>query len=364
MRLRPLALAVALVAALAAVVPGTAEPARAATADRWGFALVDNPNVPAWTTLDTNRQWGSWKAGFPGWAQGGKLGAGRFQVRFPRVGSNSDGVVHVTPINSNGNYCTVLRWFQVGLDEIVEVQCFAPGGGHADTPFAVLWTASSGIAPPNTGTYAYLRSTAAAAVVQGYNSTGLPVDIGPMGNGGYRVKLAGVGSALGLAGNVQVTAVDEGGAPRRCKISDWYAFNVLDIAADVACHDSAGKPVDTAFSLSYHRQRAVFGSFTPPRYFGYYFPFVSQANYNNPGGGMGVNTIYTVAPGYYRVRYPLLALAQTHAQVVAMGAGSDYCHLAEPWSHLGPTAEVGVACYDNAGLPIDQRFLSTFTSKD
>ena len=71
--------AVALAALLAAVGLAPTAPAAAATADRWGFAYVDNPTVTSWTVLDTTRQWGTWKTAFPAaWADG---------INSPRAGS-------------------------------------------------------------------------------------------------------------------------------------------------------------------------------------------------------------------------------------------------------------------------------------
>ena len=99
-----------------------------------GFAYVKDPTVPVWTVLDTSRQWGSWKTAFPAaWADGVKLAPGRFQVRFPQVGAGSRGVPHVTPVNRTGHYCEVVRWFQSGADEIVDVQCHDPAA-PATTP--------------------------------------------------------------------------------------------------------------------------------------------------------------------------------------------------------------------------------------
>ncbi|GAB3937610.1 hypothetical protein GCM10027614_16120 [Micromonospora vulcania] len=147
MRLRSIVTA-ALAAVLAASALAPPTPA-AATADRWGFAYVKDPTVPVWTVLDTTRQWGSWKTAFPAaWADGVKLAPGRFQVRFPQVGTSSRGVPHVTPVNRTGHYCEVVRWFQSGTDEIVDVQCHKPGGTREDTPFTVLWTTSSGWCRP------------------------------------------------------------------------------------------------------------------------------------------------------------------------------------------------------------------------
>ncbi|MGN9810477.1 hypothetical protein ACTMSW_14090 [Micromonospora sp. BQ11] len=361
MRIRPLA-AAALTAALAAGALAPAAPATAATADRWGFAYVKDPTVPAWTVLDTTRQWGSWKTAFPAaWAQGAKLAPGRFLVRFPQVGLGSRGVPHVTPVNRTGHYCEVVRWYQSGADEIVDVQCHKPGGERDDTPFTVLWTTSSGVLPAGTA-HAYAQVTAGAALAQSYNSTGAANGVGPAGVGQYAVKLPGVGLAGVLAGNVQVTAVQPNAGPRRCKVLNWFASGT-DVTVYVSCFDQTGTLTNNDFTLSYHRRRSVIGSVAPPTRFGYLGTAVGGATNDNSVLGVGANTIGALAPaGRYLATFKQLGVKETHAQVVAQGAGANYCHLTQPWSY-DLDAAVDVVCFDNAGVITPYRFLAAFTSR-
>ncbi len=66
-------------AALVATLLTTTTRAQAATADRWGFAYVDDPTVTVLTDLDHAHQYGPWKTAFPAlWAQGVKLAPGWF----------------------------------------------------------------------------------------------------------------------------------------------------------------------------------------------------------------------------------------------------------------------------------------------
>ncbi|MFY1670933.1 hypothetical protein ACN27G_13335 [Plantactinospora sp. WMMB334] len=365
MRLRPRILAISLVAALAATVVGPPAPGRAAAADRFGFAYVDNPLLPAaWTVLDPTRQWGSWKTAFPALqAEGMRLAPGRYHVKFPQVGAGSRGNVHVTPVNRTGHYCEIVRWGQSGADEIVDVQCHKPGGDRDDTRFTVLWTYSSGLVPPVEGSHAWLQ-WGGAAVVQSYNSTGGGVSVLAGGVGIYQVRLGGVGVAGTLAGNLQVTAVQPNAGPRRCKVARWGSSG-LDIIAYVTCFDPAGAPVASEFTLSYHRERAVYGSFAPPKYTGYFSSaHAGQTNWNYPAGGFGFNSSVPLAPaGRYLVRYPLLVERETHGQVTGYGSGSNYCHLTQPWTLTATTAEVDTICFDDTGSPAPHDFLSTFTSR-
>jgi hypothetical protein len=352
MRLRSFVTAV-LTAVLAAGVLAPAAPAAAATADSWGFAYVRDPTVTAWTVLDTNWQWGSWKTTFPAaWADGIKLAPGRFRVRFPQVGKR--GVPHVTPANRTGHYCEVVSWFSSGADQIVDVQCHKPGGWPEDSPFTVLWTVSSGVVPAATS-HAYVQWN--GGLTQSYNSMGLTNAVGPMGVGQYEVRLAGVGQAGLFAGNVQVTAVHPNAAPRRCKIDGWDAFN--DVRVKVFCYDQDGALTDTDFVLSYHRQRPVIGSLGPPWYFGYLDTAVGGSTNYNSVLGAGANTVAGYG-GLYTATFPYLGIMETHAQVVAQGAGSNYCNLSPIWT---PTDWVGVLCFDNDGVIAPHDFLATFTSR-
>ncbi|WP_051110510.1 hypothetical protein [Longispora albida] len=352
----------ALAAGLAASSLGMAAPAQAATADRWGYALVDNPVVPIWAGLNPARNWVT--TGVPS-AQGGKIATGRFMVKFPGIGTpGNKGVAHVTTVDRNGNYCEVVKWFQSGLDELVDVACFKPGGIAADTAFSVLFTVSSGVLGVPPGSHAYAQY-GTVSLVQAYNSTGGAVVVAPIGAGQYQVRLNGVlGTAGVLAGNVQATAIQPNLAPRRCKIYKWYPSG-LDVIAHVFCFNQAGALTNTEFNLSYHRERSVTGSFAPPKYIGYLDTISGgQTNFNYVMGGFGFNSFGPSVPvGRYTVKYPQLGVKETHAQITAHGAGSNYCNLTQNWLHSGPDAIVDVICFDNTGASATHNFLSTFTSR-
>lgn len=360
MRLRwPAAALATLIVAVGVLVP---TPASAATPDRWGFATVKDPTVTSWTVLDTSRQWGSWKSAFPAlWADGIKLAPGRFLVRFPRIGAGSLGVPLVTPINRTGHYCELVRWYQSGPDEIVDVQCHKPGGARDDSPFTVLWTASSGVLPAGGGSHAYLQG-GASGIVQAYNSTGAGLGLAGLGVGQWSVKLPAVGAAGILAGDLQVTAIQPNAIARRCKVYKWSASGA-DVLAYVFCFDAGGAPVDTDFTLSYHRARSVTGAFAPPKYFGYLASAAGGPTNDNYVAGVGANTIAPLLPaGRYLVTFPQLGQKETHAQVTAQGAGSNYCNLTQPWSYA-VAAPVDVICFDNTGTPATHDVLVTFTSR-
>lgn len=361
MRPNRLVLVVALIAAL---LPGSASPAQAAAVpNSWGFVLVDDPTAPVWTTLDTSRQWGSWKASAPElWADGGRIGPGMFQVRFPRIGTGSSGIAHVTAVGDTGNYCSVAGWYATGSDQIVGVQCHAPGGRYTDTPFTLLWTYRVSYANTTAGTYAQLHYRESDnRAVYSHNSIQGVVLAGRSSTGSYGVRLGRVGAAGIFTGNLQVTAVQRQSYPGRCKVATWR-FEGTDVLVNVACYDHLGRPAPSDFTLSYHQRRSVTSSTGSPQHFGYYSPYHVSSNYNNITGGAG-NTVGVVAPGRYTLRYPHLGIEQTHAQVVAEGTGPNYCNLGGPWSHTGADAELEVVCFDNAGNPVANRMMAAFTSK-
>ncbi|WP_327007813.1 hypothetical protein OHA72_11355 [Dactylosporangium sp. NBC_01737] len=354
MRRRLVAVATAMVTA-ALLLPSA--PAQAATPDRWGFAYVKDPTITVWNTLPTTYQWGSWKTLAPAaWADGIKVTTGRYLVRFPQIGvAGARGIPHVTAVNPDGRFCEAVRWNLSGVDEIVDVQCFKPGGFPVDTPFTVLWTLSSGVVPA-ANAYASVQSTALGAIVQQYNSTGGPVTIGPSSPGYYTVRFTGVGTAGVQSGNIQVTAVQPNAQPRRCKVARW-GWSGTDVIALVACYNPAtGALMDSEFVASFHRQRAVTANV--PVYFGYVAnAFAGQTNFNSLYG-FGANSI-----GGMVIKYPDLHQKETHSQVTAFGDSSSYCGLEKLWSDAGGTALVSIACFTNAGAPIADRYLSTFTSR-
>src|SRR5512139_682223 len=136
--------------------------AQAAVPDRFGFALFTGGVV--------SEQWPP--------ATTVALGPpGRYAVTFPGQGFPG-GVVHVVAVHNAiaappGRWCQADGWGIAGVDEIVKVSCYAPGGVLDPTPgFSVMFAASSG--PVAGGLYGYIHSTAAGAIVSQYNSVGGP----------------------------------------------------------------------------------------------------------------------------------------------------------------------------------------------
>jgi hypothetical protein len=343
-----------------------ASPAYAAPPDRWGFALVDDPLAPAWTNLNAPFQATSTASAV---VQGGRVATGRFQVRFPKLGVGSRGIVHVTAVHKKGNYCAAVRWFvTAGPDEVVEVQCFAPGGTPADTPFTVLWDLNSTLVPSSAGTYASVHYGAAAGFAEIFNSTGAGVVVTPVGTGVAQVifqKVAIAGS--GRAGNLQVTAVSPTGAPRWCKVGSWDMAGP-DVVANVSCFDAAGNLVDNDFTASYHRERSVLTVLGPPKFMGYVWSNASastlgpQTNFNAVAGGYGANAVWYPF-GDIEVQFVNLSVDEDTIQVTAIGPDPNYCTISKRWLVSTTDIYMHATCFDPAGNIVPEDAFITLTNR-
>jgi hypothetical protein len=359
----PLPIVLALVVVLAGAL-APARPAQAATADLWGFAFSHHPAPAVWTTMDTGRQWGSWKAAHPGdWAEVIRTAQGRYRVRFPWLAAAGQrGAVHVTPVSSAPAWCTVVTWFPAGADEFVEVQCAGPAG-PVDTRFTVMFTTSSGVLGAGQGSHAYVHHQ--GGLLDSYNSTGAINGVAQTGPGEYVVRLLDVGVNGLYSGNAQVTAVRKDGAAYRCKVGERWALAGTSVSIPVRCFSPGGAPADSGFVLSYHRERAVTGELAPPNRFGYIWhlpPMVHMTNFNGTGGFF-VNSVNPVAVGRYTLEVPFAGVRETHLQLTGYGNHSGYCTIAGWSSTAAGELHARITCFNAAGGFADQSFLATASSR-
>jgi hypothetical protein len=361
-RSRTLAFAGSLVLGLTLAV-ALPTPAVAAPSDVWAFAYVDDPLVPPFTALNP----AYYASSPPTTASGGRLGVGRFQVRWKGIGVPRRGNVHVTAVDRSGRYCVVVSFGSSAGDEVVNVQCFAPGGIPDDSPFTVVWTMFTTV-PLSPGSFASVQYGAGVGPVQSYNSTGAGVTTTPLGPGvtAVRFEKVGVGHNL-ITGNVQVTAQSRRSDPRWCKVGAWDDFGT-DMIAIVHCYDASGSLVDSDFMASYHRERPVVAGFAPPKYFGYVWsrlpltPNALETNFNYPVG-VGANVVTVVGP-HTEVLFPQLVLNESHVQVTAFGPDPNYCTIARTWNPVGPDYLVDVLCFDPAGGRAPSEAFVTLTNRD
>ncbi|MEU3167066.1 hypothetical protein [Streptosporangium sp. NPDC006930] len=345
------------IAMLAASVTAAATGAQAAVPNRWGFAVVDvTSGVP-----DINHQAGSWAPGFNVTVTPGVVG--QTYVRFPQLAING-GVVHVTAISQNAYWCQVQKWGPSGPDLMVAVQCYRYGGAQVFTPYSIVFEQSTGTLPAPQA-FGYVHHNGAGIADQ-FNSAG-GVNTVAGGAGVWTVNLPGLGSAS-AAGNLQVTAVNSS-QPARCKVGAWSP-GVGAQAVQVRCHNATNAPLNTGWTLTYQRERAITGAAIPPKNFAYtfdtnpanpgpYAPTPAGLNYNSQGA---TNTIQSSGLGLRLVTFPKVGLLQDQVQVTAYGPGPEFCNLQTLWSTFSGTAIVrNVACYD-AATRVDRLSFVTYTS--
>jgi hypothetical protein len=336
--------------------------AQAAVHNRWGFALVTSP---AWAgTPRPADQAGSWPAPFRAEAEPGRLGS--VVVRFPQIGI-AGGVVHVTAVASGPAWCQAQWWRRSGPDELVSVRCYRAGGRPDFVPFAVMFTQSSRTPFPPGRAYGYLHYQPGRGIVSGFSSTGAADVVTRLSTGLWRVTLPGLGSPE-LAGNLQVTPVDPDG-PAKCEVSGWASARSAQLIR-IRCYGAGTGPLDTGWTLSYQRDKALTGSQSgryaytfgnKPAAAGPYLPDPVTVNFNSDGAG---STVTGAGPGQWLIIFPLVGQAPSTVQVTPFGTGGGFCNLVGPWSTSGADGPAAVtlhdvACYTAAGQPAT---VATFVS--
>ncbi|MEV8631920.1 hypothetical protein AB0395_09705 [Streptosporangium sp. NPDC051023] len=343
---------------LASGLTAAATSAGAAVPNRWGFAYVDVPNgVP-----NLAHQAGSWPPG-PTVSVLTPVG-GPTYVRFPQL-AVAGGVVHVTAVSPSPRWCQVLKWGPSGPDLLVAVRCYQYGGAPVTVPFTVLFEESTGLLPAPKA-FGYVHYNGAAIATQ-FNSAGVANTVVAGPPGVWTVSLPGLGSA-GRAGGLQVTAVNPT-QPARCKVAAW-ASAPAGQTVRVRCHNATNIPLNTGWTLTYQRERAITGAALPPKNFAYtfdntpanagpYSPVPPAVNYNSQGA---LNTVQSAGVGLRLVTFPQVGVLPDHVQVTAYGPGPEYCNLLTLWFTGALTATVrDVACY-NGLVRANRPSLTTYTS--
>lgn len=339
--------------------------AEAALPWQWGYAYVRSSSV-----VDGAHQGGSWPFGLKVEASPG--GPGQVFVKFPQIGIASGGVAHVTAVSRSADWCQVQEWRQSGADEIVAVQCHRHGGTPVFTPFSVVFGHSTEVlrAPAAFG-YVHWNGSAVAGQFNSSAPGAANSVVASSSPGTWQATLPGLGSA-GYAGNIQVTAVDPA-VPARCKLSGWNS-TAAEQRIVVRCHDAADMPLDTGWSLTYHRERAVVATFPQYRFAytfhnepgrgGGYRPAPAAVSHNSRGSGVRidhvgtgrVNVLFNEVTGGYR----------DNVQVTAFGYGPEFCNLYTPWESY-PTTYPSyvniryVTCY-NGTTQVDHPSMVTYVS--
>lgn len=341
-----------------------AGPATAAVPDHWGFAYVDKPTVAG--IPDVNHQAGSWPAPFKVHVAPGLVG--QVTVVFPQIATKG-GVVHVTAVSPNPAWCQVQKWGPSGANEAAVVRCFKPGGVPVFVPFSISFAVSSKGPFPAGRAYGYVHFEPGTGIVARFNSAGGSNQVVPGPVGVWKVTLPGLGSS-GLSGNVQLTAVNPT-KPAKCELNGW-APSASGQTLQVRCFGAGTAPLNTGWTLTYHRGRTVLG--TQPKLFAYTFdnqpslpgPYAPTPPAVNFNSAAGVNTIRSAGTGLRLVQFPRVALLPNNVLVSSFKVGAGFCNLLSLWATPGASSPVtvrDVACYTATGTLKNQPSLITYASR-
>lgn len=350
-----------LVGALVTILSGSAQ---ASVPNHWGFAFVSAPSVPGIPPVA--HQAGNWPPAFKVHTSPGA--PGQVTVRFPQIGVKG-GVVHVTAVTDTATWCQAQQWAKSGADEIVVVRCYKASGVPVFVPFVVMFSQSSKAPFPAGRAYGYLRYQPGSGVVTSFNSAGGGNVVAQVAVGVWRVTLHGLGSA-GPAGNVQVTPVNPT-VPAKCEVSLWTSAKPAQ-SIRVRCYHPGTAPMNTGWTLSYQRGRAIMG--TQPAAFGYtfdnkpavagpYAPAPPALNFNSAGA---INTVVRSGGGLRLVTFPQVGrLPNTVLVTPFQATPGGFCNLISPWATTGPPGNVivrDVGCYTAAGAPANRPSLITYSA--
>jgi len=313
----------------------------------WAYVFASNPSAASYTPSVQRNLTGAA-------SRITRSGTGAYTVGFTNLGIYYGGTVDVTALGSTGANCKVSSWVPVLALMNVDVRCFDASGNPVDAKFAASFTR-----PVSSSSFAYVASGIGPAYQ--FNSTGLTNVVAHSATGSYQVTLPGLG---GAGGTVKVSAF--GGGTSSCKVGSWNTSGINELVR-VFCQTPAGLPVDSKFTMTFHRSIGMLGSTTGVGWKrGYVWADQpSSASYTpspaysfNSAGG--ANSITRSGTGSYRVRFGGLATSRGHVQVTAYGPTSaGRCQLAG-WSLSGSDQLVDVRCFDAAGVATDARYVVDF----
>jgi hypothetical protein len=175
---------------------------------------------------------------------------GNYSVTFIDLGTASGlggdgGNVQITAEGTTSVRCRTLAWGGA-LNLVVNLQCNAPDGSLAATPFAVAYYRRTTPAPtgfPASTAYAWVTTAGTAPLMYNYNNSGVPNTVIPVPPGKYQITIS---NATNLNASMMVTPYGGALAGNVCSIVNWGAG-----FANVECRDRLGALVNSAFSFSY-----------------------------------------------------------------------------------------------------------------
>lgn len=332
--------------------------AQAAVPDYWGFALVQNASGPVTA--------GHWAESVPSpTPTASSTGPGREVVRFPKIGFSKAGVVHVTAVIDELAWCQAQGWRPAGGAELVAVQCYVKGGTPQFVPFTVTFAASSGTLPGGLE-YAYLYHTPAGTVTS-FNSAGLANTVTTVSTGVWQVRLPGPGPST-PSGGVQVTAVDQKN-PAICDVGGITQTSSQQVI-EVRCYTKLGAPMNTGWTLSYQRGRAITGAL--PKFFGYtvynklacpLVPAPPAVNFNSAGATNSISCA-SPSPVNWLVKLPMIGVKPDTVLVTALAPSARVCNLNTVWATSAGSVTVrDVVCYQVSGTFATVKWFLSYDTK-
>jgi putative cell wall-binding protein len=344
-------------------VQGAASIVSTATVDQCKFASSAPTNKAAWLLAD---QFGAASYVPDMTYQFNSTGAantikrtslGVYEVHFTGLGSTG-GIVVATPVAVN-SLCEVDGWQPVAGDEVATVRCYNNAGNAADAKFTALFQQRA--TAPNAMAYVWANAPASASYTPDanfqFNSSSALNTIKRVGVGEYSVVFPGLGGAgANFKDAVMVTSF--GAAANRCRMES-QSITSASASVGVLCNNKNGQRVDSSFTLIYARG----GGLSPfaTRWASGFTNDANSANYTvspdftqNSGGGS--ITVARTATGVFDVTFVGQGTLQgSHVQVNAFTSSFNHCNIAS-WGLAGSDLKVTVSCYDNDGLPTNERF--------
>jgi hypothetical protein len=183
------------------------------------------------------------------------LGPGRYQLLFGGPSTTgTQGIVHVTPVGAQSGNCEVASWTGSAKGELVNVDCFAAGLGHApqNREFIVTYATSSSLMGIKgqvvANAFAAGKAPLYAPNVQFSSKRGAKVNVVHYRTGEYGVLAIGSGgNAAKWGGDVQVSAV--GTRDQLCLSGGWGTG--ITPSLNVDCFDKSGNLTDLPFTVEW-----------------------------------------------------------------------------------------------------------------
>jgi len=357
----------ATVAALAAVLGGTATAASAASIDMVGWLLANKPNAvhayfPAAATSFNSA--GAQNVVTP-------IGTGYYQINFR--GLYNGGLNNNAQVNAIGTsgYCVSAGWDTMGdhNGSLMWVRCSDRHGHPANAKFTVLYQSRKTPIGDATHGAAFLwadgptASNYTPSIDYNYNSTGALNTITRSDTGVYVVHMPGL---TGTGGDVQVMAYDSlGNNPSRCNVGPnrWNPPGGLaETTADIRCFSKTGVPADEYFSFAYTVNMpfsqinggSTVGGYAwtdKPKRTTLYTPSVPW-NFNSAGSDL--MQAQNLGKGLYQVNVP--ADLQNTPSLVLMTAVQSTGLATNAYCNIDTWFPISAKCYKQGGALANSEF--------